>query len=70
MKERCLTLLLVKLLAEACNLTKSNNSPRVFSRFLNCANVTKSCKASHINLKSPYQLFADFIHILVLKYEA
>ena len=33
-------------LAKICNLTKSNISPWVFSRFLNCTNDTKSRKAS------------------------
>ena len=32
-------------------LLKSNAPPWVFSRFLNCANGTKSCKASHIENK-------------------
>ena len=35
-------LLLVKLLAEACNFTKSNTPPRRFPCFLNCTNGTKS----------------------------
>ena len=42
---------LVKLQTKACNFTKfirSNTPPWVFSRFLNCANGTKSRKASHI----------------------
>ena len=41
-------LLLVKLQTEACNFTKSNTSPFVFSRFLNCTNDTKSRNASQI----------------------
>ena len=42
-------LLLVKLQVSACNFTKSNTRPWVFLKFfLNCANGTKSCKASHI----------------------
>ena len=50
-------LLLVKLQAisnklNACNFTKSNTPPWVFSRFLNCTNGTKSCKTSHQNLLS------------------
>ena len=32
--------------ASACNFAKSNPPPWVFSRFLNCANATKSRKAS------------------------
>ena len=32
----------------ACNFTKSNTPPWVFSRFLNCTNSTKSRKASHM----------------------
>ena len=40
-------LLLVKLQAEAWNFTKSNTPPWCFSCFLNFANGTKSCKASH-----------------------
>ena len=40
-------LLLVKSEAEACNFTKSNTLPWVFSRFLNFTNVTKLRKASH-----------------------
>ena len=32
-------------------LLKSNAPPWVFSRFLNCANGTKSCKVSHIENK-------------------
>ena len=39
-------LLLLKFQPQAFNFTKSNT--RVFSRFLNCTNDTKSCKASHI----------------------
>ena len=39
---------LVKVQAEACNLTKRNAAPRVFFTFLNCTNGTKSCNASHI----------------------
>ena len=39
---------LVKLQAEACNLTKSNTPPWVFSCFLNCTNGAKSRHASHV----------------------
>ena len=39
-------LILVQLQAEACNFTKINTPPRVFSRFLNCTNGTKSRNAS------------------------
>ena len=39
---------LVKLQALVCIFTKSNTPPRVFSRFLNCANDTKSRKVSRI----------------------
>ena len=35
-------------LLKACNFTKSNIPPWVFSRFLNCKNDTKSCNTSHI----------------------
>ena len=42
--EVCL-LLLVKFLAEACNFTKSNTPPWLFSSFLNCANSTKLRKS-------------------------
>ena len=38
-------LILVKLQAEACNFTKGNIPPWVFSRFLNCTNGTKSRNA-------------------------
>ena len=31
-------LILVKLQASACNITKSNTPPWAFSRFLNCTN--------------------------------
>ena len=41
-------LLLVKLQAEACILTKSNSPPWVFSCFLNCRNGAKSRHASHV----------------------
>ena len=41
-------ILLVKLQALACNFTKSIPPPWFFSRFLNCTNGTKSCKASNI----------------------
>ena len=34
--------------SKACNFTKSNTTPWVFSRFLNCTNGTKLRKASHI----------------------
>ena len=40
-------LLLVKWQAELCNFTKSNILP-CFSRFLNCTNGTKQCKASQM----------------------
>ena len=33
---------------------KSNTPPWVFSRFLNCANGTKACNASHIRDNSPF----------------
>ena len=35
---------------EDCNFTKKNTPPWVFSRFLNCANGTKSRKASQMYL--------------------
>ena len=35
----------------ACNFTKSNTPPWVFSRFLNCTNGTKSRNASHVYLR-------------------
>ena len=41
-------LLWVKLQAEACIFSKSNILHDCFSRFLNCANDTKSRKASHL----------------------
>ena len=41
-------LLLAKLQGKACNFTKSNTPPWMFSRFLNCANGTKSRKAPQI----------------------
>ena len=41
-------LLLVKLQVSACNFTKSNTPPWVFSRFLNRTNDTKSRNASQI----------------------
>ena len=34
----------------ACNFTKSNTPPWVFSRFSNCTNGTESRKASHIKI--------------------
>ena len=40
-------LLVVKL--QACNFTKSNTPPWMFSRFVNCTNGTKSYKTSHIS---------------------
>ena len=40
--------LFVKLEAEACNFTKVTLLHGCFSHFLNCANSTKSHKASHI----------------------
>ena len=40
--------ILVKLQAEACNFTKINTPPWVFSRFLNCTNAIKSRNAQHI----------------------
>ena len=42
-------LLLAKLQAKACNFTKRNTAPWVFSCFLNCINSTKSRKGSHIS---------------------
>ena len=33
---------------QTCNFTKSNTSPWVFSRFLNCTNGTKLRNASNI----------------------
>ena len=41
-------LLVVKLQAFSLQLTKNNTPPRVFSRFLNCTNDTKSHNASHV----------------------
>ena len=41
-------LLSVKLQASALNFIKSNSPPGVFFTFLNCANGTKSRKASHM----------------------
>ena len=49
------------------NFTNCNTSPWVFSRFLSCTNGTKSSKVSHKNFKSPYQLFVDFIPIVVFE---
>ena len=44
----------------ACNFTKSNTPPWVFPRFLNCTNVTKPRKTSHVvktyQEKSKYDL--------------
>ena len=40
-------LLLVKLQTKACNFPKRNTLPLVFSRFLNCANGTKSRSRSN-----------------------
>ena len=37
-------------------LLKSNAPPWVFSRFLNSANGTKSCKASHVENKCVVEL--------------
>ena len=42
-------LLLIMLQAFACNFTKSNTPPWVFSRLLSRTNGTKSRKASHVN---------------------
>ena len=36
---------------KTCNFTKSNTPPWVFSRFLNCANGTKSRNTSHMALE-------------------
>ena len=47
-------LLLEKLQASASNFTKSNTPSRVFSRFLNCRNDTKSSRASHMFNKSKF----------------
>ena len=41
-------ILLVTLQAQACNFTKSNTLPWVFSCFLNCTNGIKWRKASEI----------------------
>ena len=57
---------LVKLQTKACNFTKftrSNTPPWVFSRFLNCANGTKSRKASHI-LKRTNQGYSENSKVL------
>ena len=43
------SVILVKLKASACNFTKSNTLPWMFSCFLNCTNGTKSPKVSDIN---------------------
>ena len=48
-------LLLVKLQASVSSFTKSNTPPRVFSRFLNCTNGTKSRKVS--------QIFYGYLHV-------
>ena len=48
MKKHEGVLLLVILQAEACNFTKSNTLPWVFSCFLNSTNSTKSRKASQM----------------------
>ena len=53
-------LVLLKLKASACNFTKINASPWVFSRFLNCTNATKSRNAPHI----VYQVFQFFLNSL------
>ena len=37
-----------KVAGKVCNLTKSNFPAWVFSPFLNCTNVTKSCKTSQM----------------------
>ena len=42
--------ILVKLQAKACNFTKINTLPSIFSRFLNCTNGTKSRNASQKSL--------------------
>ena len=54
-------LLLVKLL-KACNFTKSNTPPWVFSRFLNCINGTKSRKTSLLIWGNVY--FSDVLFIV------
>ena len=41
---------LLLLFAEAGNFTKSNTSPCVFSRFLNCKNFAKLRQASQIDI--------------------
>ena len=41
-------LLFVKLQAKACDFTKSDLPPIMFSRFLNCANGITSRNASHM----------------------
>ena len=51
-------LILVQLQAEACNFTKINTPPWVFSRFLNCTKSTKSRNASHFMLQEiPHYFF-------------
>ena len=64
-------LLLVKLQTSACNFTKSNAPPWVFSRFLNCTNSTKSRIASHTIMNASViinTLLGNFISICNLAY--
>ena len=49
-------LLLVKLQAEACNVTKSNTPPWVFFTFFYCTNDTKSRNESHEQVPENFQI--------------
>ena len=61
MKNTYWVLLLVKLYVFACNFSKSNTPPWVFSRFLDCTNGTKSRKASQISILDHWLLFEHFL---------
>ena len=52
-------LLLVYLHSLACNFIKSNTPPLVFSRFLNRINGTKSCNASHMEIRESQEHSMD-----------
>ena len=52
-----------------CSLhCKLNTSPCVFSRFLNCVNGTKSCKASHLEFQLPIFRHAHSVGAVLLSH--
>ena len=51
-------LLLVKLQALACSVTKNNTFHGCLSWFLNCTNGTKSRRASHMQKQGPNIIFS------------